>query len=126
SSRGPTNDGRLKPELVAPDGVSVTGSGGFPSPFFGTSASAPHAGALAALVLSVDPTLNASALTARLTATALPLGAPLPNNIFGYGRADAFTALGPVPPILGDYDGDGRADITVRDPQTATWYILES
>jgi hypothetical protein len=126
SSRGPTNDGRLKPELVAPDGVSVTGSGGFPSPFFGTSASAPHAGALAALVLSVDPTLNASALTARLTATALPLGAPLPNNIFGYGRADAFTALGPVPLILGDYDGDGRADIAVRDPQTSTWYILES
>jgi len=29
SSRGPTNDGRLKPELVAPDGVSITGNGGF-------------------------------------------------------------------------------------------------
>jgi subtilisin family serine protease len=126
SSRGPTNDGRLKRELVAPDGVSVTGAGGFPSPFVGTSASAPHAGALAALVLSVDPMLNARDLTARLAATALPLGAPVPNDIFGYGRAGAFTALGPVPPILGDYDGDGRANIGVRGPQTATWYILES
>jgi Subtilase family len=126
SSRGPTNDGRLKPELVAPDGVSVTGSGGFPSPFFGTSAAAPHAGALAALILSVNPTLKPGALTAQLAATAIPLGAPLPNNVFGFGRADAFTALGPIPPALGDYDGDGRTDIAARDPQSSTWYIQES
>jgi hypothetical protein len=126
SSRGPTNDGRLKPELVAPDGVSVTGAGGFPSPFFGTSAAAPHAGALAALVLSGAPTLTPSALTVKLTGTALPLDVPVPNNSFGDRRADAFTALGPIPPILGDYDGDGWADIAVRDPQSSTWYILES
>jgi hypothetical protein len=126
SSRGPTNDGRLKPELVAPDGGSVTGAGGFPSRFFGTSASAPPAAALPALVLSVHPTLNPSALTARLTATAIPLGAPLPNNSAGYGRADAFTAFAPVPPILGDYDGDGRADLAAIEPLSATWYILES
>jgi len=126
SSRGPTNDGRLKPELVAPDGVSVIGAGGFPTSFFGTSASAPHVGALAALVLSVNPTLNPGALMGRLAATAIPLGAPLPNNNSGFGRADAFTALGPIPPILGDFDGDRRADIAVRDPQSSTWYILQS
>jgi subtilisin family serine protease len=57
SSRGPTADGRLKPDLVAPDGVSVTGAGGFPTPFFGTSAAAPHAAAVAALVLQGQPDL---------------------------------------------------------------------
>ena len=40
SSRGPTNNGALKPDVAAIDGVSVTGSGGFPSTFFGTSAGA--------------------------------------------------------------------------------------
>ena len=41
-----------KPDFVAADGVSVTGVGNFPSPFFGTSAAAPHAAAIAALVKS--------------------------------------------------------------------------
>ena len=44
-----------KPDLTAADGVSVTGVGGFASPFFGTSAAAPHAAAIAALVKSANP-----------------------------------------------------------------------
>jgi subtilisin family serine protease len=97
SSQGPTNDGRLKPELVAPDGVSVTGHGDFPTPFFGTSAAAPHAGAIGALILSVNPTLTPSLLASRLTTTAIPSGVPMPNNTFGFGRVDAVNA---VPPRL--------------------------
>lgn len=95
SSRGPTNDGRLKPDLVAPDGVSVTGHGGFPTPFFGTSAAVPHAGAVGALILSVNPTLTPSLLTSRMTSTAVPLGFPIPNNTFGFGRVDAVNAAPP-------------------------------
>ena len=46
SSRGPTNDGRLKPDYVGPDCVSTCAY--FPDPFCGTSAATPHvAGALA-------------------------------------------------------------------------------
>jgi hypothetical protein len=126
SSRGPTNDGRLKPDLVAPDGVSVTGAGGFPSTFFGTSAAAPHAGALAALILSVNPTFTPDVLRAMLTATAIPLGAPSPNQTFGFGRADAFTVFGPTSPILGDYDGDGRTDIALYGAELSSWYMLLS
>jgi subtilisin family serine protease len=62
SSRGPVityfdNAGNVrfgvqpKPDVTAVDGVSVTGAGGFPKTFFGTSASAPHVAAIAALVL---------------------------------------------------------------------------
>ncbi len=91
SSRGPTSDGRLKPELVAPDGVS-TSVPGF-TPLFGTSAAAPHAAGAAALLLSANPTLTPPQLSAILTATAVPLGFPSPNNTFGFGRVDALLAL---------------------------------
>jgi len=47
SSRGPTNDGRIKPDIVAPAGVTVTSFG---TPFQGTSASTAAAAGLAALV----------------------------------------------------------------------------
>src|SRR5207247_10757873 len=50
SSRGPTLDGRIKPDITAVDGVSVTGAGGFGTTFFGTSAGSPHLGGVAALV----------------------------------------------------------------------------
>ncbi len=47
SSRGPTNDGRTKPDFVGPSGVhtATTGEEGFT----GSSAAAPHASGLAAL-----------------------------------------------------------------------------
>lgn len=48
SSRGPTDDGRNKPEVSAPDGISTMTLGG--TSFFGTSASAPHATGFAALL----------------------------------------------------------------------------
>ncbi|MCH9010600.1 MAG: S8 family serine peptidase, partial [Chloroflexi bacterium] len=57
SSRGPSEiffpspESRAKPDLAAIDGVSVTGAGGFPNTFFGTSAAAPHVAGIAALLL---------------------------------------------------------------------------
>jgi len=108
SSRGPTNDGRLKPEIVATDGVAITGNGDFDVPFFGTSAAAPHAAGVAALVLQADNSLAPAALTSALqqtrvlsppqiadilSNTAVDLGPPGPDNTYGYGRIDAFAAV---------------------------------
>ncbi|MBI2903381.1 MAG: S8 family serine peptidase [Candidatus Methylomirabilis oxyfera] len=118
SSRGPTLDGRLKPEVVAPDCVSVTGNGGFPSTFCGTSAAAPHAGAVAALVLSANPSLIPTQLYAMMVAPTFDLGTPFPNNTFGFGRLDAFasTQLGVNQPTLGlsvQPGGSGQLNWTV-------------
>jgi hypothetical protein len=105
SSRGPTLDGRVKPDVSAIDGVSITGAGQFPSPFFGTSAAAPHVAAIAALVLQAAPCLKSGApgavdaVTARTTTRDLiltsadPLGGSAPNNTFGYGLANAFRSV---------------------------------
>lgn len=91
SSRGPTSDGRVKPELVAPDGV-ITSVAGF-TPFFGTSAAVPHAAGAAALVLDAKPTITSAQLSAQLTHTAIPLDSPVPNNTSGFGRIDALQAV---------------------------------
>jgi hypothetical protein len=88
SSRGPTNDGRLKPEIVGPDGVSTAVSGF--SPFYGTSASVAHIGGVAALMLSKNPSLTPEDIAYILQAHAIGLGSPTPNNTFGYGRPNAY------------------------------------
>ena len=84
SSRGPTDDGRMKPELVAPDTVSTVtyGRRGFP----GTSAAAPHVAGAAALLRSAYPTMRADELLAFLQQHALRIGTDGPNNIYGAGR----------------------------------------
>jgi Subtilase family len=105
SSLGPTLDGRLKPDIAAIDGVSITGAGRFPSPFFGTSAAAPHVAGIAALVLQAAPCLLSgrpgaidvvgarTTLRNLLVLTADPLSSPVPNQMFGFGRANAFRAV---------------------------------
>jgi hypothetical protein len=104
SSRGPTLDGRLKPDISAIDGVSTTGAGAFSGPFFGTSAAAPHLGGIAALLLQSAPCLlnrtasTVPAPTARTTVRNLVVGkafplSPSPDNVFGAGRADAFASV---------------------------------
>lgn len=88
SSRGPTNDGRIKPDLVAPTDVStaVWGPQGFP----GTSASTPHVAALAALVKEANPSLSPGEVRDWLIANTVDRGPSGKDNTFGYGliRAD--------------------------------------
>ena len=105
SSRGPTLDGRNKPDISGIDGVSVSGAGSFPKLFFGTSAAAPHLAATAALVLESAPCLLDDATGALSPASArgnlrnlllnnaVKVGTGTPNNTFGYGRADALSSV---------------------------------
>jgi subtilisin family serine protease len=83
SSQGPTNDGRIKPDIMGPDNVSTNTYG---SGFFGTSASSPHVAGAAALILHKFPGFPVEDLWDFLIATAVDMGSEGRDNIYGYGR----------------------------------------
>ncbi len=100
----PTPSHIQAPTLVAPDGINVDAAGTyfaaylFPDGnFYGTSASVPNAGAVAALLRSAFPALTVPQLVAALQAGATQLGPTVPDGTFGYGRIDAIGALGTLP-----------------------------
>ncbi|WIM93148.1 S8 family serine peptidase [Actinoplanes oblitus] len=107
---------RDKPQITAADGV-LTSVPDF-APFFGTSAAAPHAAAIAALALSGNPGMTNAEIRAALTGTALDL-APAGYDVrTGYGviRADLLlrnTGATPQPlvragtPAVTETTGDG-------------------
>jgi len=101
SSRGPTLDGRVKPDLVAADCAATT----IEATFCGTSQSAPYATGAAALLLQAEPGLPPTALAQRLRMTAVPLGSPVPNSTFGWGRLSLGPGPTPVPVALELVDG---------------------
>jgi hypothetical protein len=89
---------RHKPEIVAPDGAATTFFGqtvpGFPSPlFFGTSAAAPHAAAVAALMLEKQPSLPPATVYSMLESTALDMGPPGFDVDSGFGLIQADAAV---------------------------------
>jgi hypothetical protein len=82
SSQGPTSDGRIKPDIVAPSGISNVSY----DTFGGTSASAPHVAGAAALVMQAYPGISAPDVRDYLLQHALDLGMPGIDNEFGVGR----------------------------------------
>jgi subtilisin family serine protease len=128
---------RQKPNFVAPDGGNDTFLGfkdtgdksavaqcannsSYPN-FFGTSAAAPHAAAIAALMLQADSTLTPAQIYGALQSTALPMANTSPDANTGYGLIQADTAylslgLG-TPPVTvvasqpGPKTGGGGGDI---------------
>ncbi|HWT90122.1 MAG TPA: S8 family serine peptidase, partial [Solirubrobacterales bacterium] len=83
--------------------------------FCGTSAAAPHAAAVAALVRQAEPTLTEPQVRSTLTNLATPVGAFTPEAA-GAGLVDAFEAIGSLPgPIVGG-DGPGGSVPPVEPP----------
>jgi serine protease AprX len=114
SSRGPTSDGRVKPDVAMPgvDIVSARAHGtsmGTPVNDFytqasGTSMATPHASGVAALVLQKEPSLTPAQVKERMMRAGRDMG--LDPNTQGSGRVDAYDAyLGeagePLPPPPG-------------------------
>lgn len=104
SSQGPTNDGRIKPDISAPAGVSgnsyglaANGDG-----FDGTSAATPHVAGAAALVWGANPGFTADDVRNFLVSNAVDYGPSGADPGFGFGRlnlpAPSTTGGGQAPP----------------------------
>ena len=108
SSRGPTYDGRIKPEVSALGvGVAVANPAGGYSVFYnGTSASSPLVAGAAAVLLSANPQWNNMEVREALMMTASQ--ADMPNNDYGHGLLDIWSAL--------FYNSSGST-ITTQHPQ---------
>jgi subtilisin family serine protease len=114
SSRGPTADGRVKPDLVLPGAgiVAPQANGTAPGPVVmpgyvelsGTSMATPHATGAVALLLQAKPDLTPNQVKWALLTTALELGED--PNAQGSGRGDVFAAyqkiISETPPDLPD------------------------
>jgi subtilisin family serine protease len=128
SSRGPTADGRVKPDIVFPgDGIvaaqadgtalgSVVESGYVR--LSGTSMATPHAAGSVALLLQAKPDLTPNQVKWALLTTALELGEN--PNAQGSGRGDVFAAhqkaVSETPPDLPDPPMPGPPDTTPPPP----------
>ncbi|MCK4427945.1 MAG: S8 family serine peptidase, partial [candidate division Zixibacteria bacterium] len=112
SSRGPSFDGRTKPEVCA-RGVSTRCA----SPYnlngyttaSGTSLSTPLIGGCAALILSARPYWTPMQVREAMMMTASR--ATYPDNNYGWGIPDLLAAIQYSFYITGDVTGDGEVDI---------------
>jgi hypothetical protein len=82
SSRGPTVDGRLKPDLAAPSEIDNVTYGHFG----GTSAAAPHVAGAAALVWSAFPNFDRQQVWDYLISNAIDRGPAGADDAYGAGR----------------------------------------
>jgi Subtilase family len=116
SSRGPTQCNatgamKIKPEVVAP-GQTVRSAYFDDYDFLsGTSMASPHVAGAVLVLKEAFPYLSGSDLLDALYQTAIDLGTPGEDNVYGRGMIDVFAAYNflkqshtPVPPIQSKYD----------------------
>jgi uncharacterized repeat protein (TIGR01451 family) len=123
------------PTWTAADGVSISGAGGFGSGtcpavsqgecrFYGTSAAAPHAAAIAALVreaIGGNPTIFE--IHQRMASTATNRDMPGFDNNFGWGVLNAAAAVQPPQADLSIIKGDNPDPVVAGELLTYTLSI---
>jgi subtilisin family serine protease len=110
SSRGPTFDGRIKPDVVAQGETVWMAESSIETAYLpdaGTSFSTPLVAGVVALLKQLDPALTPMQAKAQLTSSASMAGAP--DNDYGYGLIQPLDAAGDFCPCE-DVDGDGYMD----------------
>ncbi len=137
SSRGPTMDGRVKPDITgiacgrsATYGLQRPGSS---CPFGGTSQASPHVAGMAALVRQRFPDYIPEQVTAYLKQNATERGAAAADSVWGHGFAVLPTSDSPSPsgdlqPItnLSVQEGPGAGEVTLSwdAVSDATYYRI--
>lgn len=126
SSRGPTSDGRTKPEVVAPGSRIIAArargtSLGSPRDEYytsseGTSMAAPHVAGVCALILAVNPSLKPDDVKWLLMDTAVDLG--VSQHAQGTGRVDALAAVRAAQSVLTSGPESPAAPQPFSDPKS--------
>lgn len=108
SSRGPTLDGRAKPDITAPGvGITAAAAGSNYVAMSGTSMAAPYIAGTVALMLDANPDLTPAQVRANLTKTAGDWGKSGPDSDWGAGRVKTFDAVKVVGGLSGTGPGVG-------------------
>ena len=121
SSRGPTPDGRVKPNIVGAN----CGETAYSESFCGTSQAGPHVAGMAALVRQQFPDYTPAQVAAYLKAHAEQRESPDPNNTWGHGFAKLPTVDRTA--LLALYNATGGANWTnntnwLTSGALSTWY----
>jgi hypothetical protein len=116
SGRGPTIDGRVKPDISGQDATSSSvygGASGCTGGFLGTSAAAPHVAGAAVLVAQANPAYAPSQLQAFLEGRAVDLGTAGKDSQYGSGRLSLGALPAPVVSGITPSSGPGVGGTTV-------------
>jgi Subtilase family len=132
---------RQKPDFVAPDagydtflGFKDTADGSavaqcaddlnFPN-FLGTSAAAPHAAAVAALMMQANSSVTPTQIYVAMQTSALPMGTTTPNDNSGYGFIQADKVLSGLPPSAPTLTFD-KTSVSPGATATLTWSSINT
>ena len=132
SSRGPTPDGRVKPDIVGADcgATALLSLNQNQNGFCGTSQSAAHVAGMAALVRQRFPTYTAVEVANYLKEHAEQRESPDPNNTWGHGFAklpslsecsDAVPSAASNPGLVADCEALLAARDTLAGSGTLNW-----
>jgi subtilisin family serine protease len=112
SSRGPTSDGRIKPDVVAPGvqvSVPVPGTTGLYTTVSGTSLATPFIAGLCALLLEAHPAWSPAEVMAAIRRSSRDIGDPGPDTTYGWGIPDGLSAIDAFQTAVGGESEPGRA-----------------
>jgi hypothetical protein len=118
SSHGPTNDGRPKPDITAPDGTSSLAYGAS----YGTSFSSPTTAGAAALMLSVDPLFSPVLLGDTLQAMAIDIGIAGSDSVHGSGKLNFAVSIDSMPSITSVADVPDDQGLSVEIGWTKSFF----
>jgi hypothetical protein len=124
SSQGPTTDGRIKPDIMAPDNC-ISFAYGY---WIGTSLSSPHTAGICAVIKSSSPGYSNTQIKNYLyTDAAIDLGDAGKDNIYGWGKIGLSDS--PLPVMLKQFNASSQNDgillewTTASEINNAYWII---